>query len=293
VRSGRVSIWRDAGSHHKETEVACDNVNRLIGKIALITGAASGIGRATAERFYEEGAFVVVTDINDIDGEKVVRQLPGGSRYCHLDVSKADDWANVFSMLEREYGRLDILVNNAGIDGSTQTSGPFDPEGFSLDSWHQVHAVNSDGVALGCKYAIGLMKKNLRGSIVNISSRSGMVGIPRQAAYASSKAAVRNHTKSVALYCAERRYNIRCNSIHPGAILTPMWDPTFGKGPEREYRIRKLAKRVPLGRMGTPHDVANAVLYLASDESEYVTGIELSVDGGIQAGTTATPSDVE
>jgi 3(or 17)beta-hydroxysteroid dehydrogenase len=268
-------------------------MNRLPNKITLITGAASGIGKTTAIRFYEEGAFAIVTDINDRDGKKLVRRLHDRSRYCHLDVSKEDDWRAIFGMLNEEYGRLDVLVNNAGIDGSTQTCGPFDPEGFNLESWHHVHAVNSDGVALGCKYAIWLMKKNLRGSIVNISSRSGIVGIPRQAAYAASKAAVRNHTKSVALYCAERRYNIRCNSIHPGAILTPMWDPTFGTGPERKRRIQKLAKRVPLGRMGTPLDVANAVLFLASDESEYVTGIELTVDGGIQAGTTATPSDVE
>jgi 3(or 17)beta-hydroxysteroid dehydrogenase len=137
------------------------------------------------------------------------------------------------------------------------------------------------------------MKKNHRGSIVNISSRSGMVGIPRNVAYASSKASMRNHTKSVALYCAEKHYNIRCNSIHPGAILTPMWDPAFGKGPDRAARIRRLEKRIPLGRMGMPADVANAVVYLASDESEYVTGIELTVDGGILAGTTATPSDVD
>ncbi|MGD0486568.1 MAG: SDR family oxidoreductase [Syntrophorhabdales bacterium] len=268
-------------------------MNRLLNKITMITGAASGIGKATALRFYEEGAFVLVTDINDTDGERLVSQLPDRSRYRHLDVSKEDEWRSVFSMLDEAYGCLDVLVNNAGIDGFAQTVGPFDPEDFSLESWHHVHAVNADGVALGCKYAIQLMKRNLRGSIVNISSRSGIVGIPRAAAYASSKASVRNHTKSVALYCAEKRYNIRCNSIHPGAILTPMWDPFFGKDHEREYRILKLAKRIPLGRMGTPLDVANAVLYLASDESEYVTGIELTVDGGILAGTIATPSDAE
>ena len=267
-------------------------MDRLLNKVTMITGAASGIGKATALRFYEEGAFVLVTDINDKDGEKLAAQLPDRSRYRHLDVSKEDEWRSVFSMLDEEYSRLDVLVNNAGIDG-TQTIGPFDPEGFNLESWHQVHAINADGVALGCKYAIQLMKKHLRGSIVNISSRSGIVGIPRAAAYASSKASVRNHTKSVALYCAEKQYNIRCNSIHPGAILTPMWDPFFGKDQERAYRIRRFRKRIPLGRMGTPLDVANAVLYLASDESEYVTGIELTVDGGILAGTTATPSDAE
>jgi NAD(P)-dependent dehydrogenase (short-subunit alcohol dehydrogenase family) len=135
------------------------------------------------------------------------------------------------------------------------------------------------------------MKKHQNGSIVNISSRAGIVGIPRMVAYAASKAAVRNHTKSVALYCAEMRYNIRCNSIHPGAILTPMWDPMFGEGEQREQMIREISSQVPLGRMGTPLDVANAALYFASDESAYVTGSELHIDGGILAGSEASPSD--
>ena len=154
-------------------------MDRLLNKVTMITGAASGIGKATALRFYEEGAFVLVTDINDKDGEKLAAQLPDRSRYRHLDVSKEDEWRSVFSMLDEEYSRLDVLRRfNAEIDG-TQTIGPFDPEGFNLESWHQVHAINADGVALGCKYAIQLMKKHLRGSIVNISSRSGMSVIPR------------------------------------------------------------------------------------------------------------------
>jgi 3(or 17)beta-hydroxysteroid dehydrogenase len=149
--------------------------------------------------------------------------------------------------------------------------------------------VNADGVALGCKYAIQLMKLNKSGRIVNISSRSGLVGIPYMTAYAASKAAVRNHTKSVALYCAEKQYHIRCNSIHPGAILTPISDPMLGYGENREKMINEVAKGVPLGRMGAPLDVAYAALYLASDESAYVTGIEMNIDGGILAGSTATP----
>lgn len=146
-----------------------------------------------------------------------------------------------------------------------------------------------EGVALGCKYAMPLMKARGSGSIVNISSRSGVVGIPSAAAYASSKAAVRNHTKSVALYCAERGYGIRCNSIHPGAILTPMWDPIVGTDREREDRIRAIADQIPLRRMGAPRDVAYAALYLACDESAYVTGTELHIDGGILAGSAAQP----
>jgi 3(or 17)beta-hydroxysteroid dehydrogenase len=265
-------------------------MDRLLNKIALITGSARGIGEATAELFYEEGATVIVSDINDFGGKAVAQRLGGRSRYYHLDVSIEDEWKAVFGLIEKEFGRLDILINNAGIDGYPQTKGPHDPENLDLESWHYVHAVNSDGVALGCKYAIGLMKKQRSGSIVNISSRSGMVGIPRAAAYASSKASIRNHTKTVALYCAQKGYNIRCNSIHPGAILTHMWDLMLGEGERRIKNIQRMNSEIPLGYMGKPIDVANAALYLASDESVYVTGIELTVDGGILAGSSATLS---
>ena len=268
-------------------------MGRMEGKVALITGAARGIGRATAERLHGEGAVVVVTDINDIDGQAVADGLGDRAEYLHLDVSREEEWKIVFDLMERKYGRLDALVNNAGIDGYIQTSGPHDPEGLDLESWHHVFAVNADGVALGCRHAISLMKKHRSGSIVNISSRAGLVGIPQAAAYAASKAAIRNHTKSVALYCARQRYNIRCNSIHPGAILTKMWDPMLGQGVRRERIMKKMCSQIPLGHMGEPVDVANAVLYLASDESRYVTGIELNIDGGILAGSAATASPDE
>ena len=264
-------------------------MKRLQDRIALITGAASGIGAATAVQFHAEGAIVVLTDIDDAAGGAAAQALGDPARYLHLDVRQEDDWVRVFAELEGAYGRLDVLVNNAGIGGFVQTRGPHDPENLDLESWRQVHATNLDGVALGCKYAIRLMKQHRSGSIINVSSRSGVVGIPMMAAYASSKAAVRNHTKSVALYCAQQGYNIRCNSIHPGAILTPMWDPLLGAGEAREATIRSLASQIPLQRMGTPLDVANAAVYLASDESAYVTGIELHVDGGLLAGSAATP----
>jgi 3(or 17)beta-hydroxysteroid dehydrogenase len=264
-------------------------MDRLLRRTALITGAARGIGKATAERFHEEGAIVILSDINDVDGLAAARELGDRAAYLHLDVSREDDWTAAFRTLDEQYGRLDILVNNAGIDGYPQTRGPHDPEHLDLESWHYVHAVNADGVALGCKYAIQLMKRNRYGSIVNISSRSGIVGIPRAAAYASSKASIRNHTKSVALYCAQMGYNIRCNSIHPGAILTKMWDVMLGEGDRREIMTRRMCAQIPLGHMGAPLDVANAALYLASDESRYVTGIELNIDGGILAGSAATP----
>jgi 3(or 17)beta-hydroxysteroid dehydrogenase len=265
-------------------------MERLADKICLITGTASGIGKAIAELFCQEGAFVLISDINDEKGCTLSNQLLNRSEYVHLDVSKEEEWIKVYDHIKAHYGRLDVLINNAGITGFTETKGPFNAENFDLESWHKVIAVNCDGVALGCKYAIRLMKEHRIGSIVNISSRSGLVGIPQAVAYAASKAASRNHTKSVALYCAEQGYNIRCNSIHPAAILTPMWDPMLGEGGDREKMIEQISSQIPLKRMGSALEVAYAALYLASDESSYVTGIELHVDGGILAGSSAPPS---
>ncbi len=266
-------------------------MQRLKGKVALVTGAARGIGQAIAELFVSEGADVVITDINDDLGNELAQKIGNNARYLHLNVACEDNWKEVTDNISEKYGYIDIVVNNAGITGFFETEGPHDPENLNLESWHKVHQTNLDGVALGCKYAIKLMKQYKAGSIVNISSRSGLVGIPAATAYASSKAAVRNHTKSVALYCAEKNYAIRCNSIHPGAILTPMWDAIIGEGEQREQAIKAIAADVPLKTMGEPKDVAYAALYLASDEAKYVTGIELNIDGGILAGSTAAPSN--
>jgi 3(or 17)beta-hydroxysteroid dehydrogenase len=262
---------------------------RLNNKIALITGAAHGIGKATAELFHREGATVILSDIDDVSGNKAAENLGDNAEYLHLDVSQESDWVNAFNHIKEKYTHLDIMINNAGIGGFFETKGPHDPENLDLESWHKVHAVNSDGVALGCKYAIQLMKHTTKGSIVNISSRSGLVGIPWMSAYAASKASVRNHTKSVALYCAAKHYNIRCNSVHPGAILTPMWDPMLGHGEQRSQTIATIASEIPLATMGDADDVAYGALYLASDESKYVTGIELNIDGGLLAGSAASP----
>lgn len=264
-------------------------MHRLKEKIVLVTGAARGIGQAIAELFSEEGASVLLTDINDKQGQIVCSRIGTDAEYLHLDVSQEIDWTLATSHIEKEYGKLDVLINNAGITGFLETSGPYDPENLDMESWHEVHRVNLDGVALGCKAAIKLMKASNAASIVNLSSRSGIVGIPGAVAYASSKAAIRNHTKSVALYCAEKGYPIRCNSIHPGAILTPMWDAMLGHGEEREESIKGIARDIPLNTMGEAKDVAYAALYLASEESKYVTGIELNVDGGILAGSAASP----
>lgn len=265
-------------------------MKRLENKIVLITGSARGIGKATAELFVSEGAIVIVSDINDTLDDQTVKNIRSkNAEYRHLDVSNEGDWIKIVKYIESKFGRLDILVNNAGITGFIESAGPHNPEDLDMDSWHKIHSINSDGVALGCKYAIKLMKDK-GGSIVNISSRSGLVGIPQAVAYVSSKASVRNHTKSVALYCAEMGYNIRCNSVHPGAILTPMWDEMLPKDEiQKQAAIKTISQDIPLKVMGEAKDVAYATLYLASDESKYVTGIELNVDGGILAGSSAAP----
>lgn len=265
--------------------------NRVQNKIALVTGAAQGIGEAICRMLAKEGATVIVTDIDDEKGLSLCHDIGPFAYYLNLDVSKEREWKRVFEQVADKHGRLDVLVNNAGITGLGKDHGPQDPEHTSLAAWDHVHAVNVDSVFLGCREAICIMKNHGGGSIVNISSRSGNVGIPNLAAYASSKAAVRNHTKSVALYCAQQGYNIRCNSVHPAAILTPIWEPMLGNTPEaRADSLWALSKDIPLRRMGTPDDVAYAVLYLASNESAYVTGAEFIIDGGVLAGATASPS---
>lgn len=259
---------------------------RVQDRIALVTGAAQGIGKACAEILAKEGAFVFLSDVQDELGESVAKAIGPRAAYLHQDVSSEAEWQKVIETILQKKGALNIVVNNAGITGLG--GDPQDPENESLESWRKIHAVNAEGVFLGCKYGIRAMKKG-QGSIVNISSRSGVVGIPGAAAYAASKAAVRNHTKSVALYCCQKGYKIRCNSVHPAAILTPMWDPTLGTGTRRKEMIDLLAKDIPMGKLGEPEDVAYAVLFLASDESKYITGTELVIDGGILAGSAASP----
>ena len=182
-----------------------------------------------------------------------------------------------------------MVVNNAGVTGLEHGGTAHDPEHTTLEDWRAVHRVNLDGTFLGCRYAIGAMKARGAGSIINISSRSGLVGIPGAAAYASSKAAVRNHSKSVALYCAQQGWRIRCNSIHPAAILTPMWEAMLGDSGDREQKMAAMVADTPLKRFGTPDEVAQLAVMLASDEATYVTGSEFSIDGGLLAGSAASP----
>jgi NAD(P)-dependent dehydrogenase (short-subunit alcohol dehydrogenase family) len=265
-------------------------MSRLRDKVCLVTGAARGIGAAIAQAFVTEGARVVVTDIAHAEGQSLVAALGPHARYHPLDVRTEEEWVQAVAACVAAFGRLDVLVNNAGITGFEAGVVPHDPEHAALEDWRAVHATNLDGTFLGCKHAIRAMRAAGAGSIINISSRSGLVGIPGAAAYASSKAAIRNHTKSVALHCASQGLAIRCNSIHPAAILTPMWEPMLGQGPEREQRMAAMVADTPLRRFGRPQEVAAVAVMLASDEATYITGTEFNIDGGLLAGAAVAPA---
>jgi 3(or 17)beta-hydroxysteroid dehydrogenase len=258
-------------------------MHRLTGKTCVVTGAGRGIGRAIVEAFLAEGASVIATDKDEISVAALASEM--GCRFLRLDVREEADWA----ALARAAPQVEVVVNNAGVTGFEEGIATHDPETASLEDWRSVHAVNLDGTFLGCRYAIGAMKAKGTGSIINISSRSGLVGIPFAAAYASSKAAIRNHSKTVALYCAQKGWKIRCNSIHPAAILTPMWEPMLGEGPDREARMAALVADTPLKRFGTSEEVAAVAVLLASDEAGYITGSEFNIDGGLLAGSAAAP----
>jgi NAD(P)-dependent dehydrogenase (short-subunit alcohol dehydrogenase family) len=255
-------------------------MGRVDKKIALVTGAAQGLGAAAARMLASEGAKVLLTDIN-ADGvhsqaESINESYPGSAMATVHDVTDAKRWADVLQHVTDELGQLHILVNNAGISAVASVVDE------SYENWRKVHAVDLDSVFFGCKLAIPLIAASGGGSIVNISSISGIIAGHNLAAYNSAKAAVTHLSKSVALHCARAGNGIRCNSVHPVFIDTPIIDKIAGVG-DRNDVIRKLARQVPLGRVGEANDVAYAVLYLASDESKFMTGSELRIDGGISA----------
>jgi len=251
---------------------------RVEGKVALVTGAASGLGKATAKMLAREGARVVVTDRNEAGGREVAASLGEAGLFVKLDVTREEDWTQALEKTLAHFGRLDVLVNNAGVGVAK------DVEALSLEEWRFVHAVNLDGVFLGCKHGIAAMRKSgARGSIINVSSVAGLVGVANLAAYNSSKAGVRLLTKSVALHCAKQGYGIRCNSLHPTFIDTPMVEDLARVSGNPDAAKAFMAKQIPLGRLGEPDDVAYAVVYLASDESKLMTGSELVLDGGSTA----------
>jgi NAD(P)-dependent dehydrogenase (short-subunit alcohol dehydrogenase family) len=257
---------------------------RVAGKVALVTGGASGIGRGCAERLAEEGAAVVITDLQDHKGAETVEAIAkagGKARYLHHDVTDEAAWQAVVADIAGKEGRLDVLVNNAGIGlgGSVLE--------MTLADWRKQTAVNLDGVFLGVKHAIPLMRKGGGGSIVNMSSVAGLKGAPSLAGYCATKGGVRLFTKAVAMECTNAKDGIRVNSVHPGIIETPIWltvMPQAGaaagaNAPPDLDAMSQLA--VPLGVKGYPLDIANGVLWLASEESRYVTGAELVIDGGL------------
>ena len=251
-------------------------MGRLDGKVALISGGARGQGAAEALLFAREGAKVVIGDILDDEGrqtEAQIAELGGDATYVHLDVTSTDDWdAAVQTALDR-YGRLDILVNNAGIGG---TGGGI--EGATLENWDRTLDINAKGVFLGTKAAIPAIRDSGGGSIVNISSIAGIIGLTSgNPAYAASKGAVRLLTKSTAIQHAAD--NIRCNSVHPGMIVTAMTEALLSDPERRQY----WDDIIPMDRLGTVDDIANGVLFLASDDSSFVTGSELVIDGGVTA----------
>jgi 3(or 17)beta-hydroxysteroid dehydrogenase len=252
--------------------------DELSGRVAVVTGGGSGIGTASAALLAAAGAAVIVADLAEGSKETQV------GRFVMHDVVSEESWQALLADILQREGRLDIMVNNAGISG-----GPGNPETTTVENWQNVQAINSEGVFLGCKYAIpgmkhlGAGKTGSSGSIVNISSIAGLVGGAGPTAYTASKGAVRLLSKSVALYCAEQKYGIRCNSVHPGGVDTPIFNPLW-QAVGHEQGKAFLAPRHPIGRMAEPRDLGELVLWLASDRSSFVTGAEFTSDGGGTAG---------
>jgi NAD(P)-dependent dehydrogenase (short-subunit alcohol dehydrogenase family) len=254
---------------------------RLQGKVVLITGGASGIGLASAEACAREGARVVISDINAEEGAAQSRRLAAAGlavTFARHDVTSEADWRRVIDDTVQRHGQLDVLVNNAGI----AVIAPLEQE--TLEGWRRTQAINVEGVFLGSREAVRVMKGR-GGSVINLSSIEGLIGEPLLPAYNASKGAVRIFTKSMALYCAQQGYGVRVNSIHPGYVGTPLMVNALGSLPPDEAAAlqQDLMVRIPLGRAAEPREIAHGVVFLASDESSYMTGSELVMDGGYTA----------
>lgn len=252
-------------------------MHRVKGKIALITGGASGIGKAAAILLAEEGAQIIVSDINVKSANETANEIGNSAIAYEHDVTDEGSWKILLSKIKHKFGHINILVNCAGIAmiGNIEET--------TLEDWKNIHAVDLDSIFLGCKTALPIMVDNGPGSIINLSSISGIIAGHNLAAYNSAKAGVRHLTKSIALHCAKKKYDIRCNSVHPAFINTNMLDDILPKG-NREESLERLSRQVPLGRIGEVKDVAWAIVYLASEESKFMTGAEIVLDGGLSAG---------
>ncbi|NKF20947.1 SDR family oxidoreductase [Solimonas marina] len=247
---------------------------RVSGKVAIITGAASGVGKEDALLLAREGARVVLTDINEDDGRALAAQIGDAALFVRHDISSEDDWKQVIKTTQDTFGGVDILVNNAAIlaQGTIEST--------TLALWQKIQKINSDGYFLGCHYGLEAMKSRPSGSIVNMSSMAGIGGQSSFCAYSASKAAVAGLTRSVAAHCRAQLYKIRCNSIHPDGIATPMVfnlhkDKSAGPGYIREKDPKQLQ-----ARFAQPQDIANLVLFLACDESKFINGAEMRIDNG-------------
>lgn len=253
---------------------------RVAGKIALVTGAAGGLGSAIAGLLAREGAKVALTDIDLNRVEAVANEIGGDCIALEHDVTSETQWKEVLGKTVETFGGLHVLVNNAGVGNSDTV------EATTFEDWRRIHAIDLDSVFLGCKYAIDHIRKSASaecgGSIVNISSIAGIIAGHNMSAYNSAKAGVRHLSKSVALHCARTAPFVRSNSVHPTFINTPILDRIKERFGEDEA-LSKLGRQIPLGHVGEPLDIAYGVLYLASDESKFMTGAELVLDGGISA----------
>lgn len=245
---------------------------RVAGKIALVTGGGSGLGAADCAALAREGATVVVTDVSLDSAQKVADMIGNGAVAKALDVASEEAWIALIADLDQQFGRLDILVNNAGI---VQMA---DCEDVTLEQFRRVNAIMNEGVFLGCKYALPLLKRAENASIINMSSTGALLGYPIFFAYSAAKGAVRSMTKSIAIMCQEKGYRIRCNSVHPGAIETPMVQEAEGRIGQAEPVATGV---LPAGAKGAPEDVANMIVFLASDESRFVTGAEFVIDNAV------------
>lgn len=246
-------------------------MGRVSNKVVIVTGAAAGLGAAIAERLAQEGATVIRTDIAAGDG--IIRQ----------DVTDEAGWKTLIADTMAKHGRIDGLVNNAGISSSKS---PMDPEGAELEDWRRINTVNVESVFLGCKYAMPAIAKGGGGAIVNMSSIGALVPTPFLSAYGASKAAVAQFTRSLALHCCEKNYAIRCNSVHPGQVRTPMHDALIAEvaaenGISTDDAAQAFLSKVPMKTWQEAVDIANAVLFLVSDEARFITGTAVVVDGGM------------
>lgn len=264
---------------------------RLEGRVAVVSGGLRGIGLATVERYVAEGAEVVLTDLDADDSaeaKSVLERLGNSASYLRADVTQEADWERVAAFVKERHGKLHILVNNAGTD----LTGPV--EEISMDAWRRIMSINVDGVFLGTKHMVPLMAESGKGvkggsSIINISSIMGLVGMNEVSAYNASKGAVRLFTKGIAVEFATKQMPIRANSIHPGFVFTPLLDAGFqrwvdsGIAEKPEDLVAMVAGNTPLGRLAQPEEIASAAFFLASEDSSYMTGSEVVVDGGYTA----------